>query len=280
MSRGLPSPAGRGAERPVEGTVSASPGKLNWIAFKTLSAKEIIRFMRIWQQTLLPPVISMSLYFVIFGNLIGSRIGKMDGFDYMEFIVPGLILMAVITNSYANVASSFFSAKFQRSIEELLVSPTSDSTILFGYVAGGVARGIMVGLVVTLVSLFFSNLHIYNLWVLSSVIILTSVLFSLGGFSNALFAKKFDDISIVPTFILTPFTYLGGVFYSIKLLPDVWQTVSHFNPVLYMINAFRYGFLGVSDISLWTSYTIIITAIVVLFIVNLRLIKRGYGLRQ
>ena len=254
--------------------------RLNWIAFKTLAHKEVTRFTRIWQQTVLPPVITTTLYFVIFGNLIGPRIGKMGGFDYMDFIVPGLILMAVITNSYANVASSFFSAKFQRSVEELLVSPTANITILLGYVAGGVARGIMVGLVVTLVSLFFSQLQIYNLFVLSSIIVLTSVLFSLGGFTNALFAKKFDDISIVPTFILTPFTYLGGVFYSIKLLPDFWQTVSHFNPVLYMVNAFRYGFLGVSDISLWTSYAIIIGSIVVLFLLNLRLISRGYGLRH
>ncbi len=253
---------------------------LNWIAFKTLAHKEVTRFTRIWQQTVLPPVITTTLYFVIFGNLIGPRIGKMGGFDYMDFIVPGLILMAVITNSYANVASSFFSAKFQRSVEELLVSPTANITILLGYVAGGVARGIMVGLVVTLVSLFFSQLQIYNLFVLTSIIVLTSILFSLGGFTNALFAKKFDDISIVPTFILTPFTYLGGVFYSIKLLPDFWQTVSHFNPVLYMINAFRYGFLGVSDISLWTSYAIIIGSIVVLFLLNLRLISRGYGLRH
>jgi len=253
---------------------------LNWVAFKTLAYKEVVRFARIWQQTILPPVITTSLYFVIFGNLIGPRIGKMGGFNYMDFIVPGLILMSVITNSYANVASSFFSAKFQRSVEELLVSPTADSTILFGYVVGGVARGISVGLVVTLVSLFFSDLKIYNLWVLTSVIVLTSTLFALAGFTNGLFARKFDDISIVPTFILTPFTYLGGVFYSIKLLPDVWQTVSHFNPVLYMINAFRYGFLGVSDIPLWTSYAIIIGAIAALFALNLVMIRRGYGLRS
>ncbi len=253
---------------------------LNWIALKTLTTKEVVRFTRIWQQTILPPVITTTLYFIIFGNLIGPRIGKMGGFDYMDFIVPGLILMAVITNSYANVASSFFSAKFQSSIEELLVTPTANITILLGYIAGGVARGIMVGVVVTLVSLFFSKLQIYNLTVLVSIIILTSTLFALGGFTNALFAKKFDDISIVPTFILTPFTYLGGVFYSIKLLPDVWQTVSHLNPVLYMINAFRYGFLGVSDISLWTSYTIIIGFIIALFLINLRLISTGYGLRS
>lgn len=253
---------------------------LNWVAFKTLATKEVMRFTRIWQQTVLPPVITTTLYFIIFGNLIGPRIGKMGGFDYMDFIVPGLILMAVITNSYANVASSFFSAKFQSSIEEILVSPTASATILFGYIIGGIARGIMVGLVVTLVSLFFSKLQIYNLAVLVSIIILTSTLFALGGFTNALFAKKFDDISIVPTFILTPFTYLGGVFYSIKLLPDFWQTVSHFNPVLYMINAFRYGFLGVSDISLWMSYLIIIGFIIALFLINLRLISSGYGLRS
>ena len=254
--------------------------RLNWIALKTLTTKEVVRFTRIWQQTILPPVITTTLYFIIFGNLIGPRIGKMGGFDYMDFIVPGLILMAVITNSYANVASSFFSAKFQNSIEELLVSPTANITILIGYIAGGVMRGIMVGMVVTLVSLFFSELQIYNLAVLVSIIILTSTLFALGGFTNALFAKKFDDISIVPTFILTPFTYLGGLFYSIKLLPDVWQSISHLNPVLYMVNAFRYGFLGVSDISLWTSYTIIIGFIIVLFLINLRLISTGYGLRS
>lgn len=254
--------------------------RLNWIAFRALSTKEIIRFTRIWQQTVIPPVITTTLYFVIFGNLIGPRIGEMDGFDYMNFIVPGLILMSVITNSYANVASSFFSAKFQRSIEELLVSPTANMIILFGYVAGGVARGILVGLVVTLVSLFFTRLEIYNLPVLVSITVLTSILFALGGFTNALFARKFDDISIIPTFVLTPFTYLGGVFYSIKLLPEFWQSVSHFNPVLYMINAFRYGFLGISDISLWTSYLIIIAFIIVLFLVNLRLISRGYGLRN
>ena len=252
---------------------------LNWVAFKSLASKEIIRFVRIWQQTIIPPVITTTLYFVIFGNLIGPRIGEMEGFDYMNFIVPGLILMAVITNSYANVASSFFSAKFQRSIEELLVSPTANITILFGYVAGGVARGILVGLVVTLVSLFFSKLEIYNLTVLFSVTILTSVLFTLGGFTNALLAKKFDDISIIPTFVLSPFTSLGGVFYSIKLLPEFWQTVSHFNPVLYMINAFRYGFLGISDIPLLSSYLIIMAFTVVLFAINLHLINRGYGLR-
>lgn len=254
--------------------------QLNWVAYKTIAAKEVIRFTRIWQQTIIPPVITTTLYFVIFGNLIGPRIGEMEGFSYMNFIVPGLILMSVITNSYANVASSFFSSKFQRSVEELLVSPTANTTILFGYITGGVARGIAVGIVVTLVSLFFSKLEIYNLAVLCSTIVLTSILFALGGFTNALLARKFDDIAIIPTFVLTPLTYLGGVFYSIKLLPDFWQTISHFNPVLYMINAFRYGFLGITDIPLWISYLTIIAFIVALFAINLRLISSGYGLRS
>ncbi|MEE9446703.1 MAG: ABC transporter permease [Arenicellales bacterium] len=253
---------------------------LNWVAFKTISTKEIIRFLRIWQQTIFPPVITTTLYFVIFGDLIGPRIGEMEGFSYMNFIVPGLILMSVITSSYANVSSSFFSSKFQRSVEELLVSPTANSTILLGYMAGGIARGMIVGFVVSVVSLFFSQLHIHSLPVVVSIIILTSVMFSLGGFTNALFARSFDDISIVPTFILTPLTYLGGVFYSIKLLPEFWQTVSHFNPILYMINAFRYGFLGISDIPLWVSYVIILFFIVALFTLNLRLISKGYGLRS
>ncbi|MFT5260480.1 MAG: ABC-2 type transport system permease protein [Saprospiraceae bacterium] len=253
---------------------------VNLIAFKTLSRKEVVRFLRIWQQAIVPSVITTTLYFVIFGDLIGSRIGEMEGFSYMNFIVPGLILMAVITNSYANVASSFFSSKFQLSIEELLVSPTSDWVILLGYVAGGVARGICVGIVVTIVSLFFSELQIYSYPVLISVTVLTSVLFSLGGFTNGMLAKKFDDISIVPTFILTPLTYLGGVFYSIKLLPEFWQVVSHLNPILYMISAFRYGFLGISDISLWVSYLIIIGFIIALAIANLVMIKKGYGLRS
>jgi ABC-2 type transport system permease protein len=251
-----------------------------YIAFSTIVVKEITRFARIWMQTILPPVITTSLYFVIFGNLIGPRIGEMEGHPYMEFIVPGLILMAVITNSYANVVSSFFGAKFQRFIEELLISPTPNYLILVGYITGGVARGMIVGAVVTLVSLFFSDLQIHNLPVLISIVILTAVLFSLGGFINAIFARNFDDVSIVPTFILTPLTYLGGIFYSIKLLPEVWQNVSLLNPILYMINAFRYGFLGVSDIDLWISYAMICAFIVILFYFCLRLLNSGYGLRH
>ncbi len=210
-----------------------------WIAFTTIVIKEIRRFTRIWGQTLLPPAITMTLYFIIFGNLIGSRIGEMGGFNYMEFIVPGLIMMSVITNSYGNVVSSFFSTKFQRNIEELLVSPIPNWVILSGYVVGGVSRGLAVGLIVTLLSLFFTQLQIHNLWVTVATVALTSVLFSLGGFINAIFANSFDDVSIIPTFILTPLTYLGGVFYSIQLLPEFWQMVSQLNPILYMVNTFR-----------------------------------------
>ena len=257
---------------------------MNWrgirIAYTTILFKEVTRFMRIWQQTLIPPVVTTSLYFVIFGNLIGPRIGTMDGYRYIDFIVPGLILMSVITNAYANVSSSFFSAKFQRSIEEIQVSPAPNSIILLGYVSGGVVRAILVGLIVTAVSLFFSKLSVHSYWVMASVIVLTAVLFSLGGFLNGVFAKKFDDVAIVPTFVLTPLTYLGGIFYSIKLLPDFWQAASHINPILYMINAFRYGFLGITDIHLGASYAIILLFTVALFLINLKLLDNGFGIRE
>ncbi len=250
-----------------------------FVAFKTILAKEIIRFLRIWVQTILPPVITTALYFIIFGSLIGSQVGPMEGIRYMDFIVPGLIMMAVITNSYSNVVASFYSAKFQRSVEELLVSPTPNWIILAGFISGGVVRGLVVGLVVTLVSLFFSHLHVYNLWVTMSVVLLTAILFSLGGFINSVFAHSFDDITIVPTFVLTPLTYLGGVFYSIHLLPAFWRKVSLANPILYMIDAFRYGILGVTDINLFASYGIIIAFIVALTALSLRLLHTGYGMR-
>ncbi|MFV8834279.1 ABC transporter permease [Aquisalimonas sp.] len=253
--------------------------KQSLIALQTIAHKEANRYLRIWMQTLLPPAITMTLYFVIFGNLIGPRIGPMDGYTYMDFIVPGIIMIAVITNSYSNVVSSFFGAKFQKHIEELMVSPTPNIIILAGYISGGVGRGLLTGLIVTIVASFFTTLQIHNIAVLISVVFLTSVLFSLGGFVNAIFAKKFDDISIVPTFILTPLTYLGGVFYSISLLPDVWQGVSLLNPVLYMVNAFRYGFLGASDIDIRVAYGIIGLFIVVLGTLSLMLLKRGVGLR-
>ncbi|HCW91138.1 MAG TPA: ABC transporter permease [Marinobacter sp.] len=249
-------------------------------AFLTIVIREVRRFTRIWPQTMLPPAVTMTLYFIIFGNLIGSRIGEMGGYDYMQFIVPGLIMMAVITNSYGNVVSSFFSMKFQRSIEELLVSPVPNWTILAGYVAGGMARGLSIGLIVTLLSLAFTRLSIHNLPMVVITVFLTSALFSLGGFINAMLATKFDDISIVPTFILTPLTYLGGVFYSIQMLPEFWQGVSMVNPILYMVNGFRYGILGVSDVNPFVSLGMILVFIVLLAAIALRMLARGKGIRH
>jgi len=250
------------------------------VAFKTIIIKEILRFSRIWLQTIVPPVITMSLYFVIFGNLIGSQIGDMDGFRYMDYIVPGLIMMAVITNSYANVVSSFYGCKFHHHIEEMLVSPLPNYLIVTGFMVGGIARGISVGLAVTLVSLLFTTLTFHNLPVIMTTVVLTSALFALAGLINGVFAKSFDDISIVPTFVLTPLTYLGGVFYTINMLPEFWQHVSLANPVLYMVNAFRYGFLGVSDISITHSYAIIIGFILILYSYAIYLLRVGYGIRR
>jgi len=250
------------------------------VAFWTIVRREIKRFMRIWAQTLLPPAITMTLYFIIFGNLIGSRIGEMGGFDYMEYIVPGLIMMSVITNSYSNVVSSFYSTKFQKNIEELLVSPVPNWVILSGFVLGGVARGLGVGLIVTLLSLFFTDLQVQNLFVTIAIVFLTSVLFALGGFINAVYANSFDDISIIPTFVLTPLTYLGGVFYSIQLLPDFWQGVSQLNPILYMVNTFRYGILGVSDINVGFAFGMIMLFIAALFSYALYLLQNGKGIRS
>jgi ABC-2 type transport system permease protein len=250
-----------------------------WVAFQSILNKETNRFLRIWVQTLVPPAITMTLYFIIFGSLIGSRIGDMGGFSYMEFIVPGLIMMSVITNSYSNVASSFFSAKFQRNVEELLVAPVPNYIIVLGFVGGGVARGVLVGLIVTLLSLFFVDIRIHHLLVIMATVVLTSALFALGGLINAVYAKTFDDISIIPTFVLTPLTYLGGVFYSLTLLPGVWQQVAAFNPIVYMVNAFRYGFLGVSDVSISLAFAVMLGLIAVLFMLALHLVNRGTGLR-
>ena len=253
--------------------------KQQFTALKTIIIKEFLRFIRIWMQTILPPAITTTLYFIIFGNLIGSQIADMDGFSYMEYIVPGLILMAIITNSYANVVSSFYGSKFQHNIEEMLISPTPNYIILLGFVAGGVARGVIVGGVVTLVSLFFTDLSIQNLFLTTIVVFLTAILFSLAGFINGIYANSFDDISIVPTFILTPLTYLGGVFYTIKLLPDFWQNVSMFNPILYMVNTFRYGIIGVSDIDVTNAFIIIVGFVVGLFYWSLTLLNKGIGIR-
>ncbi len=251
-----------------------------FMAFLTILVKEVRRFVRIWPQTLVPPAITVALYYVIFGSLIGSRIGPMGGFDYMQFVVPGLIMMAVITNSYANVVSSFFGAKFQHSIEELLVSPTPNWVILLGFTIGGVARGLCVGLIVTVLSLAFTQLHVEHPLLTVLVVFLTAVLFSMAGLINAVFANSFDDISIVPTFILTPLTYLGGVFYSIDLLPPFWRAVSQANPILHMVNAFRYGVLGVSDVHVGTALGMICLFIAAGWFYCLHLLNSGKRLRQ
>ena len=250
------------------------------VGFKTIVIKEILRFSRIWVQTIIPPVITMSLYFVIFGNLIGSQIGAMDGVRYMDYIVPGLIMMAVITNSYANVVSSFYGCKFHRHIEEMLVSPLPNYLIIAGFMVGGIARGLAVGFAVSAVSLLFTPLNLHSPLVIVSTVILTSALFSLAGLINGVYARSFDDISIIPTFVLTPLTYLGGVFYSISMLPEFWQDASRLNPVLYMVNTFRYGFLGVSDIGLGLSYLIITGFVLALFVYALYLLNVGYGIRR
>ena len=250
------------------------------IALQSICIKEMTRYFRIWVQTLLPPAITMTLYFVIFGQLIGQRVGQMGGVSYMEYIAPGIIMMSVITNSYSNVVSSFFSAKFQRSIEEMLVAPVPTIYILLGYVFGGVSRGLLTGVIVTIVASQFIDFQVNSWPVVIFVVTLTSMLFATGGLVNAIFARKFDDISIVPTFILTPLTYLGGVFYSIKLLPEFWQNVSLANPILYMVNAFRYGFLGFSDIDIVRALILISVFIVVLLSLAYYLLAKGIGIRS
>lgn len=252
----------------------------NFVALKTIWIKECTRFLRIWVQTLVPPAITMSLYFVIFGNLIGKRIGEMGGFTYMEFIVPGLIMMSIITSAYSNVSSSFFSAKFQRNVEELLVAPVPTWVIIMGFVGGGVARAILIGIMVTCVSMFFVDVQIHNFLVIFVTLILTATLFATAGLINGIYAKTFDEISIIPTFVLTPLTYLGGVFYSLTLLPEFWQMVSQVNPIVYMVNGFRFGFLGVSDVDYMMSLLLLIGFNVVLFTVAYRLLKKGVGIRS
>lgn len=251
-----------------------------WIAFKTIVYREIRRFLRIWVQTLVPPAITIALYFVIFGSLIGSRIGDMGGFDYMQFVVPGLIMMAIIQNAYGNVVSSFFGTKFQRNVEEMLVSPVKEITILLGYVVGGMTRGLAVGGIVTVLALFFTDLNVHNWWVTISMVFLTALVFSLAGFINAIFAESFDDISIIPTFVLTPMIYLGGVFYSVDLLPEFWANVSLVNPILYMVNGFRFGILGASDVGILQAYVMLLLFVVIGFSSALYLLTRAERLRS
>lgn len=251
-----------------------------WIAYSTMLRKDMIRIIRIWSQTLLPPVVTTSLYFIVFGSFIGSQIGKIQGFSYMEFIVPGLIMMSVITSSYMQTASTFFFAKFIKNIEEILVSPMPDWVVIAGFVSGGVMRGLLVGVLVLAVSLFFTALNITHIGVLIASLVLTSVIFSLGGLINGVFAKGFDGMSIVPTFVLTPLTYLGGVFFSIGQFSPFWQTVALFNPILYMINAFRYGFIGVTDIPLWQCFGVLLGFTALFLAVTIYLFKKGVGFKN
>jgi len=250
------------------------------IAYLTIARKEIKRFTRIWVQTIIPPVVMVALYFVIFGNLIGQRIGQMDGMPYIDFIMPGLVMMSIITNSYANVVSSFYGAKYSRHIEEMQVAPVPNLVILLGFVTGGITRGLCVGVAVTVVSLLFTDFSMHNPFVVLVIALLTSCLFAMAGLVNGIFANSFDDISIVPTFVLTPLTYLGGIFYSIKLLPEFWQQTSLANPILYMVNSFRYGFRGITDIDLSTALLVILSFNALLFVFSLVLLERGTGTRQ
>jgi ABC-2 type transport system permease protein len=254
--------------------------RINAVGLWTIVRKETRRVTRIWIQTIVPPAITMTLYFIIFGSLVGRRIGTMDGVPYMTFIAPGLIMMAVITNSFANVVSSFFSSKLMLHLEEMLVAPLAYTTIVIGFVIGGVVRGLLVAALVVVVALFFTDLHVVHPFITLSTIVLTAMVFSTAGLFNAIFAKTFDDISIIPTFVLTPLTYLGGVFFSIQLLSPVWQKVALVNPILYMVNAFRYGMLGTSDIPIGTAYAIMIGLIAALFLAVLGLLKYGSGVRS
>ena len=254
--------------------------KYTIIPLMTIIRKELFRFMDMWTQTLIPPVITTVLYFLIFGKFIGSQIQDINGFSYIQFIVPGLIMMTMITNSFSNVVSSFFGDKFQRCIDELLVSPTPNYIILLGFSIGGILRGLIVGFLVTLISLLFVPLYVYNIFIIILFMVLTTLVFSLAGFTNGIFAKKFDDVSIFPTFILTPLTYLGGVFYSINSLPPFWQKLSTLNPIVYMVNGFRYGFLGFSDINVWFGVAMLVIFAIILWIINLILLRKGIGLKN
>lgn len=262
------------------GTSQTQPGVVRWIGFKTIVIREYGRIIRIWGQTIVPSAVTATLYFVIFGSLIGRRVGAMGGFDYMQYIAPGLIMMSVITNSYANVVSSFFGAKFGKHLEEMLVSPLPNWIIVAGYGTGGLVRGLLVGGAVTIVSLLFTHLHVHHVLIIIAAVVLTSLTFALGGFLNALFAKNFDQVNFIPVFVLTPLTYFGGVFYSISLLPDWALKLSYANPILYMVNAFRYGFLGASDVNVGAAFGLMLTAVVIMFATAVFLMNRGAGTRE
>lgn len=252
-----------------------------WTSFYTILRKDTIRQFRVWSQTFLPSVVTSVLYFLVFGAVIGDRIQNFGEFSYIHFIIPGLVMLAVITNSYSNVAFTFFTGKFfSRNIDEILVSPTPPWLLIAGYVAGGVVRGVLTGILVILISLFFAVPPLENVLVLALFLVLSSVIFSLAGLVNGIYAKNFDGITIVPTFVLTPLVYLGGVFYSVDMLPEVWKTLTHFNPIFYLINGFRYGFLGITDVSISLSIAVLVSLTMILVGINWYMIKKGLGLRQ
>ncbi|GAB3345302.1 ABC transporter permease [Lysobacter tyrosinilyticus] len=278
MSTAIESEVGKGTDKNAMSETTAT--QRNLTAYGTIVRREVTRILRIWGQTLVPPAITMTLYFLIFGGLIGRQVQAMDGIRYMDFIVPGLVMMSVIQNSYGNISSSFFGAKFGRHVEELLVSPMPNWVILGGYVTGAVLRGLLVGAIVLAISMLFTRVSMPHPFITLATVLLGATIFSLAGFVNAVYAKKFDDIAIVPTFILTPLTYLGGVFYSVKLLPTWAEAATHLNPVFYMVNAFRYGLLGITDVSMWTAFALMLAFIVGLSALALWLLKRGVGLRS
>jgi ABC-2 type transport system permease protein len=251
----------------------------NMIALKTLLIKEILRFMRIWSQTLIPPAITMSLYFIIFGKFIGSQIHQIHGFTYIQYIVPGLVMMSVMTNAYANTATSFFLTKFNKSIEEMVVSPMSNLALLLGFMLGGTVRGVLIGIIVTLISLLFTHMPIHHPSIMISMALLAAMVFSLGGLINGIYAKRFDDISFIPTFILTPLTYLGGVFYSIQQLPPLWHAISLFNPILAMVDTFRFSLLDISDVSIYFGFSLVIVCFIVMFFWAWILLYKGVGIK-
>ncbi|MBL4647878.1 MAG: ABC transporter permease [Gammaproteobacteria bacterium] len=250
------------------------------IAFYTILSKELIRVFRIWQQSILPPVITMTLYFVIFGGFVGRRVGTIDGIPYMLFIAPGLIMMSSLMNAYSNVSSSFFGAKFQRNIDEMLVAPIPNQVIILGFISGGILRGLLVSIAVTMVAMFFTPLHVVHPLIMLAAILLSTMLFSIAGLLNGLIANKFDDVMLIPTFVLTPLIYMGGVFYSINKLSPVWQSISSINPVLYIVNVFRYGMLGHTDVNVTTAFMMIIVFIVGLYGLVLYMLNKGIGIRS
>ncbi len=252
----------------------------NMVALRTIVRREVMRIVRIWSQTLIPPAITSTLYLIIFGTVIGSHLKNIHGFPFIQYIVPGLVMMSVITNSYGNITSSFFGAKFQHFVEEMLVSPMPSWVILAGYIIGAMVRGMILGALVLLISSLFTPLHMAHPLIILTTAMLTSMVFALAGFVNAVFAKKFDDIAIIPSFVLQPMIYLGGVFYSIKQLGEPWQGISKVNPILYMVNAFRYGMLGISDIRIWIAYVVMVAFAVLLGGFGLWLLHRGIGMRS